>query len=107
MRYKFNDGCMWEGNPWFIETDYQCTASVGNKSEVPCKHCHSDQIVDKPRSPNVGGTYQMRQWICPRIVIAMNEGSYNSTGICLDCLLEAASSIASERKKDFATAGRS
>ncbi len=29
------------------------------------------------------------QWIVPRVVVAYNEGGFNSTSVCLDCILEA------------------
>lgn len=33
------------------------------------------------------------QWVIPRAVIGYNEGGYCSTGICLDCILEAVPKI--------------
>jgi hypothetical protein len=27
--------------------------------------------------------------VVPRVIVCLNEGGYNSTGLCLDCVLEA------------------
>ena len=81
----------WEDEPWIISTDVECSAARGGK---PCKHCHSEheetQILFYDRSK-----FTQRVWICPRVVFAprstpLNEDRYGLTGICLDCILEAA-----------------
>lgn len=87
--YKFESGCMWEGNPWEIVTNYVCSEYGGGE---PCKHCHSK--TDKVLTRADGTKYIKPEWICPRTVIAKNEGGYNTTGVCLDCILEAATFIA-------------
>lgn len=85
MEYEIQDGCMWEGGPWTIELDHECSGSGGG---APCKHCHT--IKTETRTNAYGGKYLKLVWVCPRVVIARNEGGYNSTGVCLDCILEAA-----------------
>ena len=82
--YKFDEGVMWEDNPWTIETDYKCSEYGG----TPCRHCYDE-----------GSTYLERTWICPRVVIAKNEAGYNSTGVCLDCILEAVEEINKAEKE--------
>lgn len=81
MEHKFKDGCMWEGGGFSINTDYECSEMGGGKM---CQHCHSKETKDKTTV-----------WICPKVVIASNEGGYNSTGVCLDCIIEAAQSLVS------------
>ena len=80
---------MWEGSPWIIEFDFECSAYGGGE---PCSHCHSDREITHTRYHD-DSTYTERVWICPRIVIAYNEGNFNSTGVCLDGILDAADSI--------------
>ena len=49
----------------------------------PCKHCSPVALRE------INGSYRDRFWTVPKMVIAYNEGGYASTGICLDCILEA------------------
>jgi len=91
MHYKFEDGCMWEGGYWEVEINRRCNEFGGG---VPCKHCHSECFDVRKRYD--GSKYKVKQWICPRVVIATNEGGYNSTGVCLDCILEAENIIANK-----------
>jgi len=88
MDYEIQDGCMWEGGSWIIDFDHKCSEYGGG---IPCKHCHS--IKTETRNDAYGGQHLKQVWICPRVVIAKNEGGYNSTGVCLDCILEAAEKI--------------
>jgi len=91
--YKFDEGVMWEENPWMISTDYECSAYGGN----PCKHCHPSTPKIHTRSD--GSTFEEQMWICPCIVIAYNEAGYNSTGVCLDCILEAAEKVPKDNER--------
>lgn len=88
MRHEFTAGCLWDGNPWFIDENHECSSYGGS----PCKHCHSAREVTHERMDK--STYTETVWICPRVVIAENEAGYNSTGVCLDCIVEAAQTIA-------------
>jgi hypothetical protein len=88
MEHKFKDGCMWEGGGFSINTDYECSEMCGGEM---CKHCHSKETKVHIRSDKT--TYDEVVWICPKVVIALNEGGYNSTGVCLDCIVEAAQSL--------------
>jgi len=81
--YTFTEGVMWENNPWIITIDTVCD-SFGGK---PCRHCHSHKTITHTRYDR--RTYTTEEWICPRVITVHNEGGCNSTGLCLDCVLEA------------------
>lgn len=85
--FKFPIGGMWEDSDWTVETDHVCS-SYGGKT---CKHCHSEHGVVNKRHD--GSTWNTREWTCPRVVVAVNEAGHNSTGVCLDCILEAAATL--------------
>lgn len=89
MKFHFENGCMWEGYPWTIAIDYECSCSGGGK---PCKHCHSER--DKIHTRYDGSQWIEHVWICPYVVIAKNEGDCNSTGVCLNCILDASALLA-------------
>ena len=88
----FEIGGMWEHTGWEIHLDVHM-----NDSDIDlCPH----SIVIEPgnvrwetrRSYDGTDITEPKQWIVPRVVVAYNEGSFNSTGICLDCILDAAKS---------------
>jgi len=82
---QFHVGGMWEYATWRVDFD----SVISEFFDVaPCPHCHSDQIVTHTNP--YGSTEHNRQWICPRVVVAENEAGCNTTGVCLDCILEAA-----------------
>jgi hypothetical protein len=89
MKHKFENGCMWEGGGFEIETNYECCENDGGE---PCKHCHSIEIEEN-KTVYDNSIYYKKKWICPNVVIAVNEGGFNSTGVCLDCIIEAAQSL--------------
>lgn len=82
---KIERGGMWEDSEWEIHFDEECS---GDK-DMMCPHCHSFRVLVKPTAypPR---TYDWPVFICPRVVVARNEGGCNTTGVCLDCILEAA-----------------
>src|SRR6185436_11775479 len=84
---EFAEGCMWEGYPWRIAFNEECSSSGGK----PCRHCSPERV--KLHSRTDGSCYEERVWTCPRVVIAENEAGHNSTGVCLDCILEAAAAM--------------
>ena len=88
MIHLFEDGCMWEGGGFEISINHECS-EFGAKNM--CKHCHSKQTIIHKRSDDT--TWNEDIWICPKVVIAHNEGGYNSTGVCLDCIIEANNKI--------------
>lgn len=81
-------GGMWESAEWHVAYDHPVTEFGGC---VPCPHCHSDRQVSHTTAH--GGRYVRREWVCPRVVIAENECGNNTTGVCLDCILEAAPTL--------------
>ena len=87
-KYEFDTGGMWEDKGFFICTNYKVSAFGGGEM---CKHCHSKETKIRKRLD--GGTYEEIVWICPKVVVAENEGGYNSTGVCLDCIIEANQTI--------------
>jgi len=92
-RLKFNNGCMGEGYPWYIEYDVEVNNNPDDECDRlhPCKHCHSDRIEVIERV-EFNDSYRERKWICPRVIVSINEGGFNSTRVCLDYILEAVSS---------------
>jgi len=86
--FTFKDGCMWEGGEWTIVIEHKCSSFSGGN---PCKHCYDEKDEVKPDVH--GGSYTEHTWICPSVVIAKNEGGCNSTGMCLQCIFEAAASM--------------
>ncbi len=83
---KFSEGGMWEYAEWEINYDVECSSYGGSE---PCRHCGSTYHVDKYRSDRSVYNKNELLWVCPRVVVASNEGGYNTTGVCLDCILEA------------------
>jgi len=84
----FKDGCMWEGGDWEISLNHECSENGGG---VPCKHCYGEEVKHRVSAYNSG--YTEKIWICPSLVIAKNEGDCNSTGVCLQCILEAGEAL--------------
>ncbi len=70
MVHIFDIGGLWDANSFEIDNDYKKSAGYGY---IPCKHAVK---VDEEN-------YKIRA------VIAYNEGGQCSTGVCLDCIIEA------------------
>jgi hypothetical protein len=81
---EFSIGGMWEGPEWSILFDYHVFYE-----DTPCKHCSELKFKTKEKWELEDSTY----FICPRVVVAHNEGGYNSTGVCLDCIIEQTNDI--------------
>ena len=79
---SFGKGVMWDDNPWQI-----CFDETVQYGDVPCKHCHDRNMVKNYRDD--GSFWEVDTWVCPRVIVVYNEGGCNSTGLCLDCVLEA------------------
>ncbi len=109
--YKFDVGALWEKKDWKIVTNYkheiasivvfedETRESVEKNEESddfpfnydpPCPHCsdYSEEECDIDDRLIID-----RFWICPSVIIVRNEGGYSSTGLCLQCLLEASKTI--------------
>lgn len=81
----FKIGGMWEEPEWNVHYNYTCSSYGGG---IPCKHCTLLPFVPKLRQDNSIFNQDEKNWICPRVIIVKNEGGYNSTGLCADCVLE-------------------
>ncbi len=77
-------GGLWEDADWEIRFDEH----VEVKYNHTCPHCHSPQKNERG-DPVV---------ISPRVIVARNECGYNSVGLCLDCVLDAAKKLDGEAK---------
>jgi len=73
-------GALWtDDDEWHIISNCVCGGVEGNF----CKHCKKVEIEKEEDAFDPEDKF-----ICPRAVVAYNEGGYNSTGVCLDCILE-------------------
>lgn len=90
---KIKSGGMWEEKKWEIRLN--CWVYEGGK--VKCEHCVDDITERIFRSD--GCYFDTIYTKCPRVVVAINEGGCNSTGVCLDCILEAEKGIKEESKQ--------
>ncbi len=81
---EFEIGGVWESPKWLIEFDHEAWKSSGT---TPCKHC--GPIYTKEHERHDKTTYTEEYFRVPRVVVAYNEGGNSSTGVCLDCILEA------------------
>jgi hypothetical protein len=72
---KFEFGGMWEDREWLIRENCKLNRSY---SPPPCQHCVK---------------VTLRSYVCPKVVVAVNEGGYNSTGVCLNCIIDAAKEL--------------
>lgn len=88
--YESLVGVLWERDyEYRIVKNARLSDSFEQRArDAMCPHCHG--LEQRVLEPYFDGE-ERRDWIfyCPRIVVARNEGGYNSTGLCLDCLLEA------------------
>lgn len=82
----FKIGGMWEESEWKLLIDYECSSYGGGE---PCKHCTILPFSPKKRTDGSVYNEEEKNWICPKVIIMKNEGGYNSTGLCADCVLEA------------------
>ena len=81
---KFENGGIWEEYQWKIRFDYE--HRYDKSEEMPCKHCHDEREVSHTNS--FGTTWTDKACTVPRVVVATNEGGCNSTGVCMDCIIE-------------------
>lgn len=62
--------------------------------DIAYNHIYSHQdISDVCKHASLVNTlsegYYKYEYIYPRVVVALNEAGYNSTWVCIDCILEA------------------
>lgn len=79
--YQTKENALWESFPVNISLNRRIATD-----EKPCKHAHSRKVItskDYREKP-----FKEATWVVPIVVIATNEGGYNTTGVCFDCLKE-------------------
>lgn len=86
QKLEYGIGIMGEDYPWEICLDGVVV------DIVPCSHCYGEHIHVLANFDG-SATWEERVWICPRVVVAYNEGHCNSTGLCLDCILDVAKTL--------------
>lgn len=94
LRKKYNlkhksekiNGGIWEEKEITIGKNY-----ILHHLADPCEHTKLLEEVEVTYFNNI--SYKEKIYIIPYVIIAENEGGYNSTGICLDCVLEYAEKI--------------
>lgn len=82
--FPFKEGAFWEDSEFEIISNME--VSGGDDLKKPCKHCHSPHKIIFTRHDFT--EWHNIEWICPFVIIAYNEGGYNSTGVCLNCVIE-------------------
>jgi hypothetical protein len=70
MKHEFKIGGFWDIMPFAIETNYDLKKE---DIEYVCPHVTNGKL--------------------PAMVIVSNQGEYDSTGVCLHCIVEAAKLI--------------
>ena len=76
-------GGLTEFDEWHIHVNYK-TRYVENRKRCP----HTTEEPETPAFPSARVNPGAIQWSTPRVVVAANEGGYNITAVCLDCILE-------------------
>jgi hypothetical protein len=87
ITHEFKVGSLWEEGPWELIENYDASEYGG----PPCPHCFNIRKVTHKRHD--GSTYEEGRYTCPAVIVLSNECGHNSTGLCLDCLLDAVRSI--------------
>jgi len=85
-------GGLWEEDRWELRMNVEVrtrTTRENDKVTPSCPHCGPIQERVHVRAWDGGSTWSEFYCICPRVIVAINEGGYNSTGICADCVFEA------------------
>jgi hypothetical protein len=84
----YYEGAFGEEIPWEIHANItvwhgELDDALALRPEIvrPCMHCRS--VVETV----VGKRYLT--WICPHVVFAYNEGGFNLTKVCLQCIVDA------------------
>ena len=74
-----------EGIPWaLVAGSQQCLRWISE----PCPHVGPSYTADVQGNPTVDGQVQYANVPC--VVVAFNEGGYDCTEVCLDCVFDAA-----------------
>ncbi len=83
-KITIENGGIWEEPSWEINFNYH-----GDEYLNQCRHC----VLISPGHPRWVAEGGPGQFLVPRLVMGINEGGFNSVGICLDCILEAATKL--------------
>lgn len=73
----------------FPHWEIEVRSNVGNYDVVPCFHAILITETHPEWSENALTNPDKTQFLIPRLAVAYNEGGHRSTGICIDCILEA------------------
>lgn len=80
--YEIGEGELAEGMAWTIELDYLARTY---DPKPPCPH--AKPIQDGRVTALYDAIDGSHLWNVPRVLRAKNEGGWNSTVLCLDCVL--------------------
>jgi len=72
-----------DNDPWIIEDD-----CVTNLPHFPCRHAVPSESVYAKNAID-GAEFESKMVKIPKAIIAFNEGGYNCTILCWDCVKEA------------------
>ena len=80
-----------EGLKWSICSDSVLMMYSGSGVK-PCHHCVEITFDDSrwDHQHDHHGLDNQKQYVCPFVVMASNEGGCNSTAVCLKCIQDAA-----------------
>lgn len=85
-KFVFEEGSLWENYPWEVCLNKELYL---DENKLPCKHCYDLETRINDRSwDKEFPTFETYHAKCPKVIVAKNEGQHNSTGLCLDCVLE-------------------
>ena len=78
-------GGVWEFSKWEVEFD-----SINHlyAPEVPCPHAKVSTEEQHRSLHRDSPLCETPSFCTPSVVVATNEGGYNTTGVCLDCILD-------------------
>ena len=85
--------CATAGDDGYFDLAVNSLDIYNDMTEEPCKHGFGVEIEVHGPYPSGCKRYEKKRWRVPLVVIAYNEGGYNCTAVCVDCLLEAADAL--------------
>lgn len=92
--FKFEIGGVQESDSFTISYNegYGWANNIGGEDPYtkPCPH---SRVITKEDRINNKHIISNHVYVCPRVVVAYNEGGHNSTAVCLDCIIEAAKTL--------------
>lgn len=79
---ELHRGGLWEENKIEVQKD----VPIYHADLCNCPHLEEKYIVRTYRSDNT--FFDTIYANCPTVIVAVNEGGYNSTGVCYQCITE-------------------